>query len=327
MISGPPGTDRRAVHDVLLAFAGRLPDDELAVLRTCLADDDRDELVDVLSTASSLHHFAPAAGEIDVLRQAFPEVEFEGTPAENTPVPTFEPGRHDETTRRLERVVVAEATRSGGMLALWRADRIESDERALVLFGEASPGCDVVELVADVQHAVAEAGYVPRIEIFTEGSTLPAYHEAALDVADLVWQEHARPGVRLVRAFDGVDPVTGPFFHRGHPELDGEQRIRVTEFLTGAPVVLRGPCRADDIVTSRLTNTVPVDFRSDGVWVWPDTIRYYLEKYGLAPEPDLVRHALAAGPPTGLSRLDQHRVHAVLSASPTSDHSGTPETK
>lgn len=41
---------------------------------------------------------------------------------------------------------------------------------------------------------------------------------------------------------------------------------------------------------------MPAGFRTDGVWVWSDQIAYYLDRYGLAPEPALRQHLTARAP-------------------------------
>ena len=41
--------------------------------------------------------------------------------------------------------------------------------------------------------------------------------------------------------------------------------------------------------------TVPVAFHSDGQWIWPAAVDFYLRKYGVSPELDLVEHVRAVG--------------------------------
>lgn len=40
---------------------------------------------------------------------------------------------------------------------------------------------------------------------------------------------------------------------------------------------------------------MPVAFHSDGQWIWPAAVNFYLRKYGVSPEPDLVEHVRAVG--------------------------------
>jgi hypothetical protein len=83
---------------------------------------------------------------------------------------------------------------------------------------------------------------------------------------------------------------------------------------SGEPV-LDTPGALDDVLDPGRLGVVPVGFRSDGRWIWPDAVTYYLERHGLAPEPELVAHVLArSGPPDPLSRLTRHRVLTTLFA-------------
>ncbi len=49
----------------------------------------------------------------------------------------------------------------------------------------------------------------------------------------------------------------------------------------------------DEFVTA--DRDVPLNFRSDGVWVWAGAVPHYLHKHGLAPEPELVQHIANRG--------------------------------
>ncbi|MET9212412.1 MULTISPECIES: hypothetical protein [unclassified Nocardia] len=65
-------------------------------------------------------------------------------------------------------------------------------------------------------------------------------------------------GLRLSAPFDGRDPGGKPVVNR--PGLDA--RVR----------------------------DVPLNFHTDGVFVWPGAVPHYLRKYGVPPEPALVQH-------------------------------------
>jgi hypothetical protein len=294
-------TDRPAAHDALLVLAGKASDDDLAVLRTCLADEEDDEFAGLL--AAVVGRLSWSASDADALRAAFTLDDLRvGTPPEREW--RFTPGASDEA----DHIALHAARSVGGLRALWRADR---DGRDAVYLGEAARGGDVIELAAEMQHELAEGGHVPRVEVFTEYTRLPGYHEAAFDAARLVWQDQT-PSVRLARVFDGVDPTRGPYFRPEHPRLSRDEGSRVAEYLGDAQVVLHGPGPADDVMMPHLKGVVPVDFRSDGSWVWPDAVRYYLQTYGLSPEPELVRRVLTVGSPAPLSRLTAHHAREVL---------------
>ncbi|MFC4004460.1 glycohydrolase toxin TNT-related protein [Prauserella oleivorans] len=104
--------------------------------------------------------------------------------------------------------------------------------------------------------------------------------------------ERPGPRFRMARIFDGAGP-TGPVINR--PELDVEEQDRLLDYLDGAPVVVPGRGYDIDRLASTPESTVPIAFHSDGTWIWPAAVNYYLREYGVAPEPDLVQHIRANG--------------------------------
>jgi hypothetical protein len=65
---------------------------------------------------------------------------------------------------------------------------------------------------------------------------------------------------------------------------------RVMSYLDGGAMVLRAPTLMDDHLDDTRRGCVPVTFMTDGEWVWSDEHRYYLQQYGILPEPDFLRH-------------------------------------
>lgn len=96
---------------------------------------------------------------------------------------------------------------------------------------------------------------------------------------------------RIARIFDGRGPSGRPSVNR--PPVAEEERDRLLDYLDRSPMIL--PERGHDI--DRLSGDggqhVPVAFHSDGVWIWPAAVNYYLRHYGLPPEPGLVDGARA----------------------------------
>ncbi len=100
----------------------------------------------------------------------------------------------------------------------------------------------------------------------------------------------------LARVFDLVDPETGPAFAPGHPRVDDEdERRALVEYLTAGTPVLATPMVMDDVVDPARTAVVPANFLTDGEWIWTDTVTYYLEHHGLAPDPGLLSRIRARG--------------------------------
>ncbi|GAA0239527.1 hypothetical protein [Cryptosporangium japonicum] len=345
-------SDRDRLHTLLLGLAGRVPDDGLALMRTFLADDDEAELAVLLSGAVESGALPLLAGEERTIREFLTYHGFGMSPREThallpPPGVRFAPsaarGDDDLIDEGLpERVAQEVGDRLVGLRSAWRAWRTlpaaqstepapdaptgtpnpfsgevsVADPRrpARVFLFEADGDADLVELTAEIQQWLAEIGEEPpRVEVFGPGTELSAYHEAALSGGALLWSAEPVADPRLARVFDGADPGTGPYFHPDHPRTDDADRERLLAYLTAADAVLATPGTMDDVVDAGRGAVVPLTFRSDGVWIWPDAVAYYVREHGLAPEPDLAAHIRSAdGPPAPLSRLSRLRVMAVL---------------
>lgn len=105
-----------------------------------------------------------------------------------------------------------------------------------------------------------------------------------------------RPGhrFRIARIFDGPPGPNGrPVINR--PELDVDEQDRLLDYLDNSPVVVPGRGYDLDRLANPPESTVPIAFHSDGAWIWPAAVNYYLREYGLAPEPDLIQHIRGNG--------------------------------
>ncbi len=95
----------------------------------------------------------------------------------------------------------------------------------------------------------------------------------------------------VARVFDFADPVTGPGFAPDHPKItDPAERDRLLEYLHGGVVVLRNTTRMRDVLDSGAPAVVPMHFRTDGEWIWTDTVEYYLRHHDIAPDARLAAH-------------------------------------
>ncbi|MEV0198162.1 hypothetical protein [Nonomuraea sp. NPDC050691] len=108
--------------------------------------------------------------------------------------------------------------------------------------------------------------------------------------------------IKVARVFDGVrDGV--PYFEPGHPRVpEADERRRLARYLeAGTPFLATTGLDVDRVDPGR-GQVVPVSFRTDGVYVWTDTVTYYLRTHLLRPDPELCAHIAAAGyacPPVG----------------------------
>lgn len=94
--------------------------------------------------------------------------------------------------------------------------------------------------------------------------------------------------VRTPRIYDGVDASGRPLVRRA--PLAPAERDRVLEYLGTAPVVLAARSNGADAFAPEHTDVVPMNFRTDGSWVWPGAVAYYLREHNVPPDPELVAH-------------------------------------
>ncbi|MBY8855256.1 hypothetical protein K7711_02060 [Nocardia sp. CA2R105] len=95
---------------------------------------------------------------------------------------------------------------------------------------------------------------------------------------------------RLARVYDGRDPDGRPIADRD--PVDPALVEALLTYLESAPVILAA--RSFDVDEfAPADRDVPLNYRTDGTWIWAGSVPHYLRKHGLAPEPKLVRHIQA----------------------------------
>ena len=101
-------------------------------------------------------------------------------------------------------------------------------------------------------------------------------------------QGSAGPAFPVARVFDGVKPDGSPLISRQN--LDPQEIPALVAYLTRAPVALSAPGTTQDELVTRAPASVPRAFHTDGSWVWPAAVGYYLSLYRLPPQPELLAH-------------------------------------
>jgi len=162
-----------------------------------------------------------------------------------------------------------------------------------------------------LQRALRDAGDpAPLVEVVRTGAEVPAYQRMARAYGTLVWAATPAPEITVARTYDGRDARGAPTFAPDHPVLDPPDRDAVLTYLRAGTFLLRTSSTEIDVVDPARGPVVPLGLRTDGTWIWPDAVAYYLDHHGLAPDARLVAWIRAAG--TGPRELDAVAVHRAL---------------
>jgi hypothetical protein len=237
-----------------------------------------------------------------------------------------------EGTDAVDRAAIAAVTELAGADALWRSWRYPPHPRERSLakrtylvrmstdgqaYSRSGPhrvghhqlwpdGEGLAEATAHIQARLVEAGETdPLVRVFTVDAVLPGRYRAALEFAALLWTAQRTPPIHIAR--HSADR---------HPEvrigLDHQERDRVVAYLSrGAPLLIT-LALSDDVMDPALAGIVPMNFRTDGEWIWSDAIAYYLDRYGLAPDDAFLEHIRQRRYMS--TEVDEITLHRALSA-------------
>ena len=131
------------------------------------------------------------------------------------------------------------------------------------------------------QHMPQGAPHAPQTQQIRQA---PPQHQQASPGP----QAPQQAGFPMARVFDGVKPDGGPLINRQN--LDPREVPALVAYLTRAAVVLSAPGTTRDELVPGAPPNVPRAFHSDGTWIWPAAVGYYLSLYQLPPQPELLAH-------------------------------------
>jgi hypothetical protein len=97
----------------------------------------------------------------------------------------------------------------------------------------------------------------------------------------------------VAEVFDGRGPTGKIVVDR--PPVDPAEFEALTAYLTKAPVALATTKTGEDELSPGAGLVVPRAYHTDGEWIWPAAVGYYLHRYRLPPQPELVAHIRARG--------------------------------
>ncbi|MFD2419622.1 hypothetical protein [Amycolatopsis pigmentata] len=331
------------LHEILLRGAGWLPDDVLADTRARLAKGHSGEVAQVVAFAGKRTVVPLTEDDLDVLDAA---LEADGLhrgvlegielTAENTPLlwrfsaESPEPAGTDEDTEGAlvaalaERELVSAVASEPGARGLWCAWRTPVDDAPyprprLVYVAEvdddAENAGEPADFAAALQGKLVAAGERdPQVEVVSIHVDPPEYQRVARSLGRLLWAAVPEPEITVARIFDEVDSEEGPRFAPDRPRITDEaERARLVDYLKAGAELLATTGTLPDIVDPGRGDVVPASFRTDGSWVWTDTVTYYLEEHHVSPDPDLLQHIQASqGPPPRPDTVALDRARAAL---------------
>jgi len=99
--------------------------------------------------------------------------------------------------------------------------------------------------------------------------------------------------LRVAEVFDGRGPAGGIVINR--PQVDPLEIPALTAYLTKAPVALATTKTGEDEMAPGAGLVVPRAYHTDGDWIWPAAVGYYLHRYRLPPNTELLEHIRARG--------------------------------
>lgn len=216
---------------------------------------------------------------------------------------------------------VAAEPRVRGLWGAWRrrrADDVPDDvggsEPVRVFLVEVDGRSAVPVLTRQFQQVLVFAGEPgAQVEVYATGDSLPDYQRQALGSAALLWAQRAEAAPTLVPVFDEVDPQGGPRFSTEHLRLEPDERRHVAGYLYGAEAVLLTTATMVDLMDPDRGDVVPLSFRTDGAFVWPESVAYYVDQHGLEPHPPLLAAIRAAQyRPPRVDGVDLFRAENVL---------------
>jgi hypothetical protein len=327
--------DHAGWHRLLLDLAGRIPDSRLAAARAQLSESgpaqaahtvaqavhrrlpltvaEADALLAELPPGNMANRVRVAPRQAMPVGPAYPFApsrtdigrSFAGGPALMLDLTGEQAGLRplaaDETDDDAL-TAIAETTNLEGLIGCWRAWRGPAPGTSgpavrVYLLEVDLPPDDLPWVTAQIQGALAAGGVRhPQVEVYHHGWELPGYHRTARASAALLWAAVPAGPIELARVFDSVDDTTGPAFDPDHPSVaDDAERDRALAYLRSGAVLMTTTDRMVDILAPDRGAVVPMTYRTDGTWIWTDTVAYYLREHGLAPDAALYEHMRETG--------------------------------
>lgn len=113
-------------------------------------------------------------------------------------------------------------------------------------------------------------------------------------LSEAVGAAPAGPAIlRIAEVFDGTDANGRPVLRR--PAVSSEDHDRLLDYLERAPIVRTARGYDTDRLSPDDTPSVPLTMHTDGHWIWPGAVAYYLRRHTVPPQEELVAHIRGLG--------------------------------
>jgi hypothetical protein len=305
-------------HKMLLRLAGRLPDDLMTRCREQLAQGALEDMARAVAFSVLSHDLPLASDDVAVLTALLPETGGDALALDNVEIGDPDPvvwsftddpaGAEDaeadqgevqdasSASREFEQAMADGLAEEPDAIGCWRAWRLpyggtQSAPAKRVFTIEASADADLAGITARAQQWLAAAGEPsPQVEVYDWDAELPIYQRLARGYGELIWAAAPDPDMKFATTFDEVDPQGEPRFSPGHPRLDEDEAAKVAQYLQVAEPVLVTTALMDDVVDTARQGCVPINFRTDGMWIWTEASAYYAQEHLLEPDPELLAH-------------------------------------
>lgn len=326
-----------ACHEMLLRLAGKAPDELVTQAREWLAEGRMGEIARAVAFTAVAQRISMLEDDVMLLDALLSDdnadatglsqieiAEYEFMPPFGFTVtqsgeeaPGSEPGAETDAFAQAVMEAIGAETGAHGLWRVWRrpADGSPWPPPKRVFLVEMDEDAELPAVTARLQQAVAAAGESePQVEVFATGEELPVYQRLARAYGALVWAATPEPDIEIAAVFDEVDARTGPRFRPDHTRIeDDRERQRIIDYLQAGEALLVTTARMDDVVDTARRSSVPMNFRTDGTWIWTDSTTYYLEQHHLEPDTGLLAHITAANfQMPELDGVALHRAMAVL---------------
>jgi hypothetical protein len=145
----------------------------------------------------------------------------------------------------------------------------------------------------DLLGQAAALAHSPQARAFAATDHCGSSGSSPARSTDLIgqWGHRKPPGIalRLARLFDAVRADGGGWFTPDRLRIpEPVRRERLGRYLDGGRLALRVPGEACDPLDPG--HSVPLHYRTDGVWVWPQALSHFVRTRAVAPELEFLCH-------------------------------------